>query len=369
MDNEKNEKLTKKLSVKYPKAKFEVVSTQGYDCPTDVKCLRCGTVHRYSRGQYAYRGRYFCFPCESAFDKLESFKNALKKKYPYDDLEVIKFTQRKEPGAIKCLKCGNVQEYAMAMSALNKTTGFFCKQCHHGKVKQRETTIEKYLEWGKNNPDFSLVDIPDVTQPFGGRTFKCKCRRCGKINEKTIYDYLRGDCCECVNPARPYTQQEVQDFLGDDYEIISSYKSVYDRITLRHVCGFEYKVIARNVIVGWGRCPKCSKKQSRGERAVKEFLEKNNIEYVTQLQAKVDGHCLYFDFYLPNQDVYIEYNGIQHYSPIGYFGGEAQLKRQQASDKRKQDFAKEKLITIPYTELENVDKILSGKLLGSTTSA
>lgn len=367
--DEKTKKLEANLKTKMPRAKFQILSTEGVKGKTEIRCLRCGEIHKYVHGETAYKGKYFCLPCESAFDKLESFQKALKKKYPQDELEVVRFTRREEPGAIKCLKCGSVQEYAMAMSALNKTTGFFCKQCHHGKMRQREATMEKYLEWGKNNPDFSLVDIPDVTQTFRGRTFRCKCRRCGKINEKTVYDYLKGDCCECVNPARPYTRQEIQEFLGDDYEIISPYKSVYDRITLRHVCGFEYKVVARNIVVGWGRCPKCSKKQSHGEKAVKEFLEKNNIEYVTQLQAKIDGHCLYFDFYLPNQDVYIEYNGIQHYSPIGYFGGEAQLKRQQANDKRKQDFAKEKLITIPYTELEDVDKILSDKLLGSTTSA
>ena len=366
---DKTELLTERLSSKYPNARFEIISTQGLTLPTDIKCLDCGAVHHYSQGQYSYRGKYFCFQCESKIDKLQSFKNALKTKYPKDSLEVIEFTRRDSSCAIKCLECGNIQTYKTAAHVLIKTTGFFCKQCHPGKIQQRKNTIAKYLEWGESNPDFTLVDIPDETQPFRDRTFRCKCRRCGKINEKTIYDFLRGDCCECVNPAKPYTQQEIQDFLGDDYEILSNYKSVYDRITLKHICGFEYKVVARNIVVGGGRCPKCSKKQSKGEKAVKDFLEKNGIEYIAQLQAKIDGHCLYFDFYLPQQDLYIEYNGVQHYSPIGYFGGESQLKRQKSNDKRKQDFAKEKLIVIPYTELDNVEKILSSKLLGSTTSA
>ena len=29
----------------------------------------------------------------------------------------------------------------------------------------------------------------------------------------------------------------------------------------------------------------------------------------------------YIDFYLPDHDIFIEYNGRQHYIPLDYFGG------------------------------------------------
>ena len=65
--------------------------------------------------------------------------------------------------------------------------------------------------------------------------------------------------------------------------------------------------------------------------------------------------------------VFIEYNGIQHYESIDYFGGNSKLKRQKQHDKLKRDYAKKhgyKLITIKYTYdtyesvAEYLDKVL-----------
>jgi len=59
--------------------------------------------------------------------------------------------------------------------------------------------------------------------------------------------------------------------------------------------------------------------ESKGERVVKVFLEKHGIEHVREY--KIEPHLYRYDFYLPNVNVAIEFNGIQHYKPVARFGG------------------------------------------------
>jgi hypothetical protein len=108
------------------------------------------------------------------------------------------------------------------------------------------------------------------------------------------------------------------------------------------------------------RCPSCV--ESNGERDVRNWLQSNGINF--ESQKKFDG-CKYklrlrFDFYLPKYNICIEYNGIQHYESVKYFGGEESLKLQKKRDNIKKDFCNEsniELLIIKYNQ--NVDDILT----------
>jgi|AntRauTorckE6833_2_1112554.scaffolds.fasta_scaffold00627_7 hypothetical protein len=52
------------------------------------------------------------------------------------------------------------------------------------------------------------------------------------------------------------------------------------------------------------------------------------------------------DFYLPDHKLAIEYNGIQHYEPIEFFGGKKGLKARQESDSLKKKYCKERNILL-----------------------
>lgn len=62
---------------------------------------------------------------------------------------------------------------------------------------------------------------------------------------------------------------------------------------------------------------------SNGEKLVEEFLKENNINYIKEFTKNDLKHInnLRIDFYLPDYDVAIEFNGLQHYQPIDHFGG------------------------------------------------
>jgi hypothetical protein len=109
--------------------------------------------------------------------------------------------------------------------------------------------------------------------------------------------------------------------------------------------------------IGGKRCP--FDNESKGETMVRVYLEKNNIPFKQYHKLKgcfseINGRCilLTFDFYLPEQNAVIEYDGEQHYKPVERFGGEPTYQRQVLLDNIKNVFCDKsgvKMIRIPYT--------------------
>jgi len=107
-------------------------------------------------------------------------------------------------------------------------------------------------------------------------------------------------------------------------------------------------------------CSKCC--CSRGETLISYFLNKKNINFIREKKFDEckDKNKLPFDFYLPDYNMCIEYDGIQHFESIEYWGGEEKLKWTQNHDKIKKLFCKKnniELIRIKYNE--NIDEKLS----------
>lgn len=109
-------------------------------------------------------------------------------------------------------------------------------------------------------------------------------------------------------------------------------------------------------------CPSCY--NSTGENAIENFLTSNNIIYIKE---KKFNNCanilpLPFDFYLPPHNTLIEFDGIQHFKPIAYFGGEDNFKKQQINDKIKNEYCFQnniRLIRIPYHKIKEIKTILA----------
>jgi hypothetical protein len=85
----------------------------------------------------------------------------------------------------------------------------------------------------------------------------------------------------------------------------------------------DFKQLPCHHLNGHG-CPKC--KTSRGENLVKLILDKYNINYKQQYKINIDKSInpsgkAYIDFYLPDYNMFIEYNGEQHYIQREFFGG------------------------------------------------
>ena len=101
---------------------------------------------------------------------------------------------------------------------------------------------------------------------------------------------------------------------------------------------------------------------SKGERKVKEILENKGILFE---QEKRFGDCrnpktnalLSFDFYLPDYNLCIEYDGIQHFEETTW--RHESLEDGQYRDSIKNQYCKDnniKLIRIPYWDYDKLDE-------------
>lgn len=115
-------------------------------------------------------------------------------------------------------------------------------------------------------------------------------------------------------------------------------------------------------------CPKCNK--SKGELRIEVFLTYENILYTTQ--KKYDGLIglgdgnLSYDFYLPNSNMLVEFQGVQHEKYIrGFHKSKNDFYTQQEHDRRKRNYAKTNninLLEIWYWDFDNIEEILSKTL-------
>ncbi len=112
-------------------------------------------------------------------------------------------------------------------------------------------------------------------------------------------------------------------------------------------------------------CPRC--KESKGEMEVRKWLESKNIEFLREkmFNGCINDRFLRFDFYLPKNNICIEYDGIHHFKSVGRFGGIEELRKVRIRDSIKNEFCSEigiKLIRINYEEFNKINEILDKKL-------
>jgi hypothetical protein len=105
-------------------------------------------------------------------------------------------------------------------------------------------------------------------------------------------------------------------------------------------------------------CPMCS--ESNGEKTIRDYLNKHNINFIPQ--HKFDDckriNLLPFDFYIPEYNTCIEYQGEQHYRPCKLFGENA-FKLTTESDEIKRKYCNKNNITLVEIKYnENIVKKL-----------
>ena len=185
------------------------------------------------------------------------------------------------------------------------------------------------------------------------------------------YDHLNGcGCLQCSGKNKKNTKtfiEQSKKVHGNTYnyhkvDYINSHKKI-KIICKKHG---EFSQNPYDHLNGHG-CPICN--ESRGEREVSKWLENNNIKYEREKRFK---NCknkipLPFDFYLPELNILIEYDGEQHFKPFYRIKNTEnalmKLKKTQHNDKIKNDYCSLNnipLLRIKYTE--SVDKRLSSIL-------
>lgn len=191
--------------------------------------------------------------------------------------------------------------------------------------------------------------------------------------EQTPPNHLSGKGCpECakerISEKNRLTTEYVIQMAKNIHPEYDYSNSVYSKTSedFNFICPKhgEVKLRASSLLYSHCGCPLCHK--SIGENKVKKYLDSNNILYKEQYKIRtnenirVSGYS-YADFYLPDYNVIIEYNGIQHYKSVNRFGGEDSLIDQQRRDSYVKWFCYLNglyFLEISYQD-ENIEEIIS----------
>jgi hypothetical protein len=134
-------------------------------------------------------------------------------------------------------------------------------------------------------------------------------------------------------------------------------------------CGKEFERILSNLNRNntGVYCADCN--NSELEETTKQVLQKYNIKYEREKEfEKLIGggnKPLRYDFYLPDCNLLIELQGIQHEEWQKTWMSKERFERQLEHDKRKREYAKQhniKLLEIWYYDMDNIEQILTKQL-------
>ena len=192
----------------------------------------------------------------------------------------------------------------------------------------------------------------------------CQCD-CGKQTEVYSANLRNGftQSCGCLKrggtrPSRDLSQQRFGHLVALT-KVNSHGPAVWKCVC---DCGKETYVMAQHLLSHNTQSCGCAKK-SYGEETIAKILSNNNIDFIQEYRYPELG-LMRYDFYLPQYNRLIEFDGAQHYYAIDCFGGEKRLEETQARDKIKTQYALDNhidLVRIPYWER---DKITLDMILG-----
>ena len=141
---------------------------------------------------------------------------------------------------------------------------------------------------------------------------------------------------------------------------------VNDKTKVKIICtihGIFHQKPANHISNNPCGCPYC--KLSQGESRIQIYLKANSIVHIAQHKVKIGESNHYYDFYLPEHNTIIEFNGLQHYKPIKWFGGVETFKACVERDEIKRKYCQEnniKLIIIHYKDKDQIEETLKHQL-------
>lgn len=246
----------------------------------------------------------------------------------------------------KCSEC---------IRSLKLTKDIFIKEIKEMTLKNNHTYLSMI-----GNFKYSLTNI------------ELKCNTCGNLWSTTYFNYInkKTSCRKCLK-LKKLTYDEIisnieKKCLFRNYNFIGFKNSngIKSEIILK--CKNDHKFISQysNFIHQNNGCPVC--KESKGEVIIRNFLKENDIKFNSQktFEGCKNKRKLRFDFYLPDHNLCIEFDGIQHYKNIIFNGHEVNFNYIQNNDKIKNEYCFKnniRLLRIKYDS--NILKILNDYFL------
>lgn len=259
------------------------------------------------------------------------------------------------------------RKYERRPDSVNNITCKFCSR-----IRYTEEEIKEKIKTITNN-EYELIGN------FTKINAKSKIRhnKCGYEWDCNLHHFINNGtrCPICIGKnIKKDTEtfkKEVYKEVGDEYDVLGDYKTTHEKIKMKHnICNKIFEVRPSDFLSHKNRCPFCNN-LSKGENEISKVLDKLNLKYIKEYKFEDCKNIidLKFDFYIPNINLVIEYDGIQHFKPVKFFGGEKRFILDKKRDNIKNNYCKENninLLRIPYYDFKNIEKIISSTTIEIT---
>ncbi|PET65156.1 hypothetical protein CN514_12360 [Bacillus sp. AFS001701] len=339
----------------------------------------CGKPFQKSFFAFKYNKQYQCKSCgfartrDSMSLNIEEIKRYVEK-HTNCKLVSTEYKSNREKLDFIC-ECGN--PFQKSFEKFKGRNEILCKTC--GRLKQmeaRKLTFETVFKFVDENSNCVLIS-KEYKNAHTKLEFLCSC---GKKFKKTFDKFMsrnQRQCKKCgyhnISIIKTLNFEDVKKFVEEHSDCIlksTEYIDYYSELEFECKCGKMFKTSYDNFKhTDRRRCITCTKIRSKGEFKIQSYLLKNNIKFEEEYRFP---DCKYkntlpFDFYLPDLNICIEFDGKQHFEEVFV---NQDLKAQKKRDKVKTKYCKDnkiELIRIPYYEYKNINEILDGYLFNLFT--
>jgi hypothetical protein len=227
-----------------------------------------------------------------------------------------------------------------------------CPNCSITKKITNEKFIEKSKLIHGDKYDYSLCNYKNAKTKV-----KIICKIHGIFEQISSSHTDQKTGCPICSKKHNYNNDEFIEksilLHGNKYDYSEvNYINNYTKIKIKCEKHGYFTQTPSNHLSGKG-CELCN--SSKNENLISLYLTNNNITFNRQHKFIECRHerVLPFDFYLPDYNTCIEFQGRQHYEPIEFFGGYNGFIKQQKRDNIKKKYCDKndiKLLLIKYND-------------------
>jgi len=230
----------------------------------------------------------------------------LKQKHPNYDFSKFIYINARKPSTVKCDK-----GHEWNVCYYSSMTGCGCPECIKEKKPEMKrlkfSTVIGNLQ--KIHPDYDFSQF-EYTHHKAKSLVTCSKGHTWLASYSKLV--IGHGCPECLKRTQEEAIQNMQEQRPDYDFSLFEYKSSIIKSTVKCDKGHVFLMRYSKIMEGVG-CPEC--KMSKGEYRIKKWLKQHNIHFEVQKTFKDAKYKDYlrWDFFIPSENLLIEYNGRQHY--------------------------------------------------------
>lgn len=240
-------------------------------------------------------------------------------------------------------------------------------------TKRRVNAIEKYSYLiGQKINKWSVIDIcNDRRHPDA--ICVCECGTTKRVGVRNLINDASKDCgCGRKKMLR---DTRTKNLIGKKFGMLTVVEMLeesdkFKRRMYRCVCECGNETIVPSVSLVTEHTLSCGCINSYYNMYIDKYLSEIGIKHMKEYSVKIDGSNYRFDFYLPDYNLFIEYDGQQHFMPVRFSGSNEEknyeaFKKTQYRDGVKNQYCSDnniELLRIPYWECKNIETIIDNCL-------